>query len=240
MTHRHRTCPECAKQFSYEISRGKDRIFCGKECAQKAQLAKAKASKATWAACSVDGCNSTVRSAKCAYCEVHYYRIRRSGFVKVKKERIPPPVERQRANGYVFEYMPDHPLWPEYKGRRIPQHRRVFYDANGKGPFTCHWCDTPITWETMHVDHVNAVRHDNDVGNLVASCPHCNWKRGRPKMAATARQKSTARVQWAGEELCVSEWARRLGISPAAMQFRLKRWTLEDAMTKSKGHTGPK
>lgn len=38
--------------------------------------------------------------------------------------------------------------------------------------------------------------------------------------------------------MCISEWARYLGISNYALRMRLKRWPIEKALTQGKGKTG--
>ena len=84
----------------------------------------------------------------------------------------------------------------------------------------------------MHVDHVNAVRDDNRIDNLVPSCPPCNQERGFEKSKATHRKRSTSRIEWNGESLCISEWAERLGIAPTSIKWRMSRgWPIERVVT---------
>lgn len=40
--------------------------------------------------------------------------------------------------------------------------------------------------------------------------------------------------------MCVSEWARELGISRHALELRLAAWPIEKALTAPKGKTGPR
>lgn len=240
MASRMATCPECRVQFSYEVGRGNDRKYCGTRCASAVRLRRFRARMEKARGCEVDGCCARVRSPGATMCEKHYMRKRRRGTVTKAIEDNPPRPELPHSNGYVLEYLPDHPLWGEVKGR-LYQHRRVFFDHHGKGPFNCHWCGEQVTWRGMHVDHVNAVRDDNRIGNLVPSCPPCNQGRGQEKAKATMRKRSTTRIEWAGESLCISELAERLGITPNSVKWRMSRgWPVERIVTEGRGKFGPK
>lgn len=240
MAERQRICAHCGNQFSYAVGRGNDRRHCGPECASSALRQRQKAGLADAPRCSAEGCGASVRSIGAGLCEKHYTRLRRNGHLFRKTEAYPPAQESSHTGGYVLEYLPSHALWAETKGR-IYQHRRVFFDAHGKGPFDCHWCSTKVTWETMHVDHVNAVPSDNRADNLVPSCPACNVRRGNAKMRDTHRARSSAQIGWRGETLCISEWAERIGITATSLRWRLDSgWALERAMSEGRGRTGPR
>ena len=238
MAERHSTCPECGAQFNYPISRGTDRTFCTKQCVARARTRRLSAEKQTWPTCTLDGCDMTARSAKANFCEKHYGQVRRNGHLGLLSELNPPAPTVMQSGGYLLDYMPHHPV---ARGSRVYQHRRVFYDAHGAGPFQCNWCGCEVTWQTMHVDHVNAVRTDNRVENLVAACAKCNQARGYPKAKITHRANSTARYQFDGLDLCASEWAERLGISSTSIAWRVRNgWPIEKALTQGRGKTGPK
>ena len=233
-------CPECGAQFAYELGRGSDRKYCGPVCASRLRHRGLKAGLAQAAECEVEGCSSRIRSPGATLCEKHYMRKRRRGTVKKAVEVNPPKPELPHSSGYVLEYMPDHPLWGE-TNRRLYQHRRVFFDSYGKGPFNCHWCGQQVAWIGMHVDHVNAVRDDNRIENLVPSCPPCNKERGFEKIKATQRKRSTVRIEWKGESLCIAEWAERLGISAQSVKWRMSRgWPVERIVTEPRGRFGPR
>ncbi|KZY53136.1 hypothetical protein A3734_16805 [Sulfitobacter sp. HI0054] len=124
--------------------------------------------------------------------------MRRNGHVQLKLEVSPPKEEIDHSHGYILEYAPGH--WHALRtgNSRVYQHRRVYFDEYGEGPFDCHWCGTCVTWDDMHVDHVNAVKDDNRLENLVASCAECNQKRGKEKMRNTAREsvKGQGHLEW--------------------------------------------
>ena len=240
MADRQRICAECSRQFSYQVARGTDRIFCGPACANAASARQQEQARLNWPECSVAGCGITVRSSGSGFCEKHYMRKRRRGSLRRMLEDSPPPAEATHSHGYVVEYLPLHPLWGETQGR-IYQHRRVFFDAHGKGPHSCHWCSKPLEWSEMDVDHLNAVRDDNEPTNLVASCPACNKDRARPKLAHVTRQRAVHRYTHEGLTLTAQQWATKIGISRASLMARINAgWPLGRALTEGRGPTGPR
>lgn len=241
MAERQATCAECGAQFSFLIGRGTTRSLCGESCRKASALKRKAQAEKSYPQCSIDGCEAKSRSGRSRYCEAHYYRVRRNGTVKTLAEVSPPDSESLHSEGYILEWAPDHPLTSRTTMSRVYQHRRVYYDENGEGPFNCHWCGTDVTWADMHVDHVNAVRDDNRVENLVASCPACNVKRGAETMTAVMRLKSNAKITWRGESLTAGQWAERIGITAQSLRSRIKSgWALDRALTERRGNTGPR
>lgn len=239
MASRSAICPACGMQFEYSVARGKDRKYCGARCAASVHREAFRRRAESGKKCSVDGCEARVRSPGNPHCERHYARLRRRASLNSLREDSPPPIEVAHSDGYVLEYLPNHELWPETHGR-LYQHRRVFFDHHGRGPFNCHWCGMQVTWSGMHVDHVNAVRDDNRIENLVPSCPSCNPSRGAANNRAAKRKSSQVRIEWQGESLCVSEVAERLGVSRVSVKWRMdNNWPIERIMTEPRGKTGP-
>lgn len=231
MANRIATCPMCGNQFEFGGGRGQKRTYCGSVCAK----ASAKRSKAAAPNCTVEGCGNAARSKSAAHCEVHYYRLRRTGSLELAL----PDLEVTHSHGYILEFAPDHPL--AGSGGRAYQHRIVYHKHNGDGPFKCHWCGKRVTWQDMHVDHVNGVRDDNRIANLVASCSGCNIKRGHALMTETHRAKSTAKIKWRGECLTSGQWAERIGITRQSLLWRLDNgWPKSRALTEPRGVAGPK
>lgn len=185
--------------------------------------------------CKVDGCLKEATRTGKSLCEMHYYRKRRTGTLDlVPAER--PAIEH--THGYVLVYAPGHPLGTT--SCRQYEHRLVYYDAHGAGPFNCHWCGVDVSWHNMHVDHLNTVRNDNRASNLVASCPGCNKSRGVESMRATVRAKSRS-ITLNGRTLSVPQWADVIGISAVSLYARLASgWSEERALTTPRGKTGPK
>jgi hypothetical protein len=188
--------------------------------------------------CTVSGCGKDARSSGAQYCEMHYARLRRSGTTERRRMRSPFLVQ---SGGYILVYAPEHPLTKTHTGAYEYQHRIVYFNAHGEGPFRCHWCNDPIEWSTMHVDHLNEIVDDNGLENLVASCPLCNQRRGRDKMIATARQTRGIWIDFHGQRKMLTDWAGSIGIARTSLQARLKAgWPLERALTEPRGKSGPR
>jgi hypothetical protein len=126
------------------------------------------------------------------------------------------------------------------RGYRGYEHRQVYYDLHGEGPFSCHWCGAVVAWGDMHVDHLDDDKTNNEAKNLAASCATCNQQRGSWKMKRWARENRSSLVTWDGETLPVGDWADRFGIHPNSMKRRLRLWPIERAMTEPRGKFGPK
>lgn len=187
--------------------------------------------------CIVRGCGRKARSSGSQYCEMHYYRLRRTGSTNLKER---PPVIKH-TGGYLLRYAPNHPLAITTNNPRVYEHRLVFYDAYGEGPFKCHWCGKEIHWSDMHVDHLNAIVTDNRLENLVASCPACNQQRGKNKMIRTMRDKYGYWIEFHGERKLLRQWAKGIGITASALRFRLKAgWPLDRALTEPRNKFGPR
>ncbi|WP_205737515.1 hypothetical protein [Halomonas campaniensis] len=238
MATRYRTCPHCGGQFSYKVSRGKDRKYCSDACQVSSNQMHAKDRRNDLPLCSVAGCECHANRVGAGLCEKHYMRMRRNG--QIEKKNVVIPGNLVHSHGYMLTYSPGHPL---QRGRhpRIYEHREVFYKVHGEGPFSCYWCREIVTWDDMHVDHLNDVRDDNSAKNLVASCAFCNQKRGHEKMKQTKRLQSSRRYTAHGKTMCLSEWARTLGISVASIEYRMNAgWAHNDVFSPRKGNTGPK
>lgn len=237
----HLTCAQCGAQFKISGARGTHRIYCGSECRSSGQAELRKKRKLQASQCSVDGCELPSRSLGAGLCEAHYMRHRRNGHLSLMSEVSPPEDVVTHSHGYLLEYRPGHWLADRLSGNRVYQHRRVFFDAHGEGPFNCNWCGVHVSWSDMHVDHLNAIRDDNRLENLVSSCAKCNQKRGHEKIGVTARQKSEAKIDWNGESLTAGQWAKRLGISRNSVRWRLNNgWPQERALTEGRGKSGPR
>lgn len=107
--------------------------------------------------CSVADCPNAATRVRSRLCEMHYYRMRRTGSFDAHA-KAPPWL----SHGYVVERAPHHPLAD--RTGVVRQHRRVFYDAFGAGPFLCHHCGGgPIAWNELHIDHLDDCKTNNDL-----------------------------------------------------------------------------
>jgi hypothetical protein len=157
----------------------------------------------------------------------------RYGTVELTRKRKERSIH---SHGYCVLFKPGHPL-ADSTGA-VYEHRHVYYEANGDGPFNCFWCGCSLTWGRLHIDHLNNDKKDNHIDNLKASCPQCNQQRGKEKAKATWRKKTG--IAYKGVIYSVSELADIVGISRQSMILRLKSMGVEDAVTKPRGKTGPK
>lgn len=135
----------------------------------------------TFEVCTVDGCEMAPRWPTAELCEMHYGRIRRNGKLT--------PLDRTRYKkdrGYIVIKVSDHPL--AAKSGWVYEHRAVVYDLLGPGAHPCFWCREEMEWgRTLHIDHLDHVRDNNDPANLVISCRSCN----------TARKEGDTSGRWA-------------------------------------------
>lgn len=239
-------CAGCGVAMDHQHGRGKATKYCSESC-RAAGVARTRQAR-TYSDCSVDGCCKPATRKAVVMCETHYYRQRRTGMtslrpvvlsntVKASAERRVIAETVEHSHGYLMSYAPEHPL-SRGVHPRVYQHRVVYYEHHGAGPFKCNWCERPVTWEGMHVDHVDDDKQNNDISNLVASCPTCNQARGHWKIKLFHRQRTGIRI---GERVhTLNEWAAIAGISRNAIQSRLaKGWTEERAVFEPRGKFGP-
>ena len=176
-----RYCPTCGDRFDYKISRGRDRIYCGKQqCSKKrCKQQTAKRFASTYIICSTQDCGAVAVRRGHGLCEACYYQLRRTGSV----DRMPVKTVIYGTAGYLRLLAPGHPL--AQRDHRVLEHRKVLYDSLGPGPHPCYWCGAMLTWhqrprcdDAIVVDHLNEVKTDNRFENLVISCNRCNRARG--------------------------------------------------------------
>lgn len=200
-------------------------------------------SEKPWGTCTLEGCDKPARSRHGLYCDACYcrrWRNKKAGNGRVF-EHVPPSEGFDHTGGYRLIPAKGHPLRDGKVGIYEYEHRVRFYDKHGAGPFNCHHCGKQVTWDDMHVDHLNDNPQDNDLNNLVASCPTCNQWRGKRKMKRTMRERHAIKITWRGTTKTLAEWAEQVGIDRVSLQWRLKRgWSLDRALTEPRGRTGPR
>lgn len=220
-----------------ELARSRGGKYCGAHYQRiRATGSPDLAPRARYTTCTIDDCSKPVRSAECPLCEMHYYRHRRNGHFDL----LPASTGHMTSTGYFKIPAHRHPLTQRHSQDFEFEHRVVYYAANGDGPFHCYHCDIIVTWDDLDIDHLNDVKTDNRIVNLVASCPSCNTKRGRHKMIATLRAKGI-QITAFGRTRSLHDWADDLQISHASVLWRIENgWSPEDAVSKPRGKTGPK
>jgi hypothetical protein len=183
--------------------------------------------------CSVEGCDLPPRRLSSMYCEKHYMRMYRN---KTLDKKLVPNV-RDHSHGYIL--VPANGHFLARGSSHAYEHRLVYHHHYGDGPFLCNWCSATVTWDDMHIDHLDDNKKNNLINNLVASCPICNQKRGQHKAQKKWRDK--VGIEAFGMKKTMNEWAEYAGISRPSLINRLKLgWSIEDAVTKPRGKFGPK
>jgi hypothetical protein len=228
-------CVICGTGIPIRQGRGRQLKTCGQSC--KVALAKktAEAKKNQYKPCTVDGCTRMANRTGLGLCEVHYYRKRRNGSTELTGLGNPEDVEH--SAGYMLRRAKGHPM--AVGGSRAYVHRMVYYDAYGEGPFACKWCGKEVTWDNLHIDHLNEDKKDNSLSNLAASCCKCNTGRGMEMKKARRAAKSG--IEMNGEIHTINGWAELIGISRPALVARIKKgWPLEKALSEPRGKFGPK
>ena len=188
--------------------------------------------------CKVDDCGNSVRYKAACLCQKHYFRLRRYGTtdtIKVGKGRD----RYVTPSGYVRIRRPGHPL--ANKDGLVSEHRAVVYDDLGPGPMCCELCGVTVTWETVHIDHIDNTTDNNVRSNLRPTCNACNTKRGRlPEHSYAGRLA----IEWNGRTMTAHEWVRELSlpISSSCLRRRIRSGqTAEQALFgEKKTHSKPK
>lgn len=133
---------------------------------------------ASWAVCSVPGCDKDARASGGTLCEMHYWRLRRAGTLEARR---PERAATKTSHGYVLVSAPGHPVCQ--KNGVAYLHRKVLFDQIGGGVHECHWCGREVEWfatgrRKLVVDHLDGCKTNNVISNLVPACNRCNSARG--------------------------------------------------------------
>lgn len=170
---RRRSCKICSIDFSYAISRGKDRIYCGNKCLAVARLQKKEIKHSNLPECKSSWCNKKANRIESGWCEACYISARRNNGTPKQKVYL---YKHSTPAGYVKLYKPNHPLVDS--NGFVFEHRYVMYEKHNGSCSNCAWCDKALEWNSLVIDHLNENKSDNSVDNLVFSCNQCNRARG--------------------------------------------------------------
>lgn len=119
---------------------------------------------------------------------------------------------------------------------------RAFKYYGGRGIKVCKRYKNSIHEFLSDLGHAPSKDHsidriDNNLGYSCGKCQECKCKRWPANIRwATSYQQSmnTSRnrfIEFGGEILSIKQWSKKMNISLTALAYRLKRWSLEDAMT---------
>lgn len=227
-------CVICGTGIPIREGRGRQLKTCSEACKTEQAARAAAAKKLRYKTCTIEGCTNVANRTGMGLCEVHYYRKRRSGTTELMELGNPEDVEH--TQGYMLRRAKGHPMAAGQS--RAYVHRMVYYDAHGAGPFNCKWCGKEVTWDNLHIDHLNEDKKDNSLENLAASCCRCNTGRGMEKKVARMAEKRG--VEFNGQKHTLHGWSKIVGIHYAVLGWRKKRgWSVEAMLTTPVGPTGP-
>lgn len=135
--------------------------------------------------CHVEGCGRDARYKAAQLCQKHYFRVRRNGAtesVGERKKRETGASRKLRVTmpgaGYQRIYEPGHPL-ADSQGY-VSEHRKVVFARYGDYLPNCELCGIPVTWGTVHIDHIDRNVKNNSETNLRPLCRPCNTQRDVP------------------------------------------------------------
>lgn len=175
--------------------------------------------------CQAEGCERDVRYKAARLCQMHYFRMRRTGRTEKRKRARKTVIT---PNGYVRVHAPSHPL-ADPQGY-VFEHRKVAYDERGGQISHCERCEmVPVTWDTCHVDHDDCDRLNNDPPNLLVCCVGCNVMR-HPHQR---RDPKYTMLTFEGVTATASEWSRDLRVTVSSrtiVQRKRAGATDEDAL----------
>jgi hypothetical protein len=176
---RERICVECGLTFSYEVKRGTDRLLCSERCRNISRGKKHLARRAAAPPCTTVGCDKRSepyrKDGLCIACYTYTWRTGRARDPRRKPYTL-GTVRRSEGKSYRVLKVPGHPL--AMVGGIVYHHRLIAYSARDGICGPCHWCGTPLDWDTAIVDHLNEDGKDNAPSNLVVTCNGCNRARG--------------------------------------------------------------
>lgn len=165
-------CGVCSKEFERQKRLGAFPKFCSNTCKFEARRIHVQIP------CSTPDCKNT-RYYTSGLCNSCYYRKHRTGTID-KRTKLYRTIG---TNGYVSVVLRDHPL--ARKNGYVFEHRRILFDAIGKGPHPCHWCGDLVDWikgkclkAGLVPDHLDGDKQNNALSNLVPSSNPCNSRRG--------------------------------------------------------------
>lgn len=135
----------------------------------------------------------------------------------------------------------EHSIWKGIKKRCYLKSHRAYPGYGGRGIVIC--AGWRSSFKTFFADMGARPSLDHSIdrrdGNLNYSCGHCEEcvKNGWPancRWATRAEQRRNAKnirmLTFQGETMCMADWAKRKGMSKAALSARLDKMSVEDAL----------
>lgn len=146
----------------------------------------------------------------------------------------------RHGNARRGQETPEFNTWCQMLGRCSKEHHPQWHNYGGRGIVVCErWKQFACFLEDMgprpsrkhSLDRIDNTR-GYEPGN-------CRWA----TMAEQQRnRRNNNKITWRGETLCLTDWARRLGLSRTGLFNRLYRTglTVEEAFTRGLHQRGPR
>lgn len=193
-------CVNCSEAFEYVArSQACPPKLCSPECRQEWTKKYNRAYSAAAAAkrpvrvlptpltrCRVDGCDRPLRSRSSDLCHTHYCRQWRYGTLGLTQNHQPAI---GHSSGYVLTWVESHPLATQGKSHYVYEHRRVFYDANGDGPFRCYVCGAVVEWSTWTSTIWTTTRRTTRFRTLSRPARLAIWLEGDTRWSRSGKPK---------------------------------------------------
>lgn len=161
--------------------------------------------------CKIEGCDKAVRYSGQGVCQMHYFRHMRNGHYGLTLNRKRGPSRPRMEGGYSDNrgYVTVHADGHALADRRgiVREHRLVYFNQINSNPCECELCGKPITWKTLHIDHIDNSTNNNHASNLRALCRPCNVFRGHNK-----ETMSKYFLEVNGVKMDAMAWARMPGV----------------------------
>lgn len=160
--------------------------------------------------CKVGGCNKDVRYKEQQVCQMHYFRMMRTGSYEKKQRKY----RIQNPAGYQKLYEPTHLL--ANSDGYVYEHRFIYFNEISIEVDKCKLCKDKITWKNCHIDHIDEDVSNNKRENLRALCRPCNTFRGYNEDSVGTL------IECGGKKLTIAAWARQGGVKVAGNTIRTR------------------
>jgi hypothetical protein len=137
---------------------------------------------------------------------------------------------RTLSTKHGLRYTRQYDIWYSMIRRCSNPSDKGYKNYGARGITICHeWLDLKkfYDWSITHGynDSLSIDRIDNNKGY---SPDNCRWGTDSQQARNT---RVNRRISFNGKEMCLSEWAEKLGLSSQALSRRLRKWPVENALT---------
>lgn len=140
-------------------------------------------------------------------------------------------------DGTVFDFNNrQHKLtyrcWQSMVQRCENKREQAYADYGARGISVCAaWHDFSAFWESMGLrpDGLSVDRIDNSSGYKPGNC---RWATMKQQVANRRTPSTTKLISHAGVTQGLGAWARQLDVEASTVTYRLKHWTVEEALTR--------